>query len=156
MAAYFTSQAYDVPSRIIWPILTDFASWPRWFPRVSAIDHGSTVTIAAGSEIIALGTQPGVWTRWRIGEWREPTRLLCEHVESSAAFGEHVQAAYLQFDLADDPEGCTLEVEIGADGYGIVGDFFVGMTLGNEVRRLLPELVDAFSDYVVQRARVGT
>ena len=155
MAAYFTSQAYDVPSHLIWPILTDFASWPRWFPRVAAIDHDNGAKLDAGCEIIAIGDQPGVWTRWRIGEWREPSRLLCEHVDSSAGFGEHVQAAYLQFDLMDDAEGCTLEVEIGADGYGIVGDFFVGMTLGSEVRRLLPEIVDAFSDYVVLRAAPG-
>ena len=42
--------------------------------------------------------------------------------------------------------GCTVEVEIGADGHGIVGDFFVGMTLGSEVRRMLPRIIDAFSD----------
>jgi hypothetical protein len=66
-----------------------------------------------------------------------------------------VQAAYLQFELIDDPDGCTLEVEIGAEGYGLVGDFFVGVTLGSEVRRLLPELVDAFTDHVVARVSAG-
>ena len=66
-----------------------------------------------------------------------------------------VQAAYLQFDLADDAEGCVLEVEIGADGYGLVGDFFVGMTVGTTVRRMLPQLVDAFSDHVVARVSSG-
>ena len=63
----------------------------------------------------------------------------------------HVQAAYLQFNLDEDADGCILEVEIGADGYGLVGDFFVGVTVGTSVRRMLPELVDAFSDHVVAR-----
>jgi len=67
-----------------------------------------------------------------------------------------VQAAYLQFELVDDPDGCTVEVEIGADGHGIVGDFFVGMTLGSEVRRMLPRIIDAFSDYVVVRSAETT
>jgi hypothetical protein len=67
-----------------------------------------------------------------------------------------VQAAYLLFELIDDPEGCTLEVEVGADGYGLVGDFFVGVTLGAEVRRTLPRLVDAFSAYVVQRSAASS
>jgi len=154
MAAYYTSQAYDVPAGAIWPILTDFASWPRWFPRVAAVElDGPQASVGAG--IVAFGEEPDAWTRWRIGEWHVPARLVCEHVESSNGFGDHVQAAYLQFDLVDDAEGCVLEVEIGADGYGTVGDFFVSMTLGSEVRRMLPELVDAFSAYVVERAAAG-
>lgn len=155
MAAYYTAQAYDAPAHLIWPILTDFASWPHWFPRVSAIEFDDGARPAAGSELLARGDEPHIWTRWRIGEWREPSRLLCEHVESSAPMAGHVQAAYLQFELIDDPEGCTLEVELGADGYGLVGDFFVGFTLGSEVRRMLPQLVDAFSDYVVRRTAAG-
>jgi hypothetical protein len=154
MAAYYTSQAYDVPSRTIWPILTDFASWPRWFPRIAAVEL-SGAQPSAGAEIMAYGDAPDVWTRWRIDEWRVPARLVCEHLDSSNGFSGHVQAAHLRFDLVDDPEGCVLEVEIGADGYGMVGDFFVGMTLGNEVRRMLPKLVDAFSAYVIERAAAG-
>ena len=33
----------------------------------------------------------------------------------------------------------------------LAGDFFVGVTIGSEVRRMLPRLVDSFSDYVVLR-----
>jgi hypothetical protein len=150
MAAYYTSQGYDAPSAVIWPILTDFAAWPRWFPRISAVQVEG-VAPCAGSELVALGDEPDVWTRWRIGDWQPPRHLLCEHIESNAPMAGQVQAAYLRFELIDDPEGCTLEVEIGADGYGIVGDFFVGVTVGAEVRRMLPRLVDAFSAYVVAR-----
>jgi carbon monoxide dehydrogenase subunit G len=150
MAAYYTSQAYDAPSTLIWRILTDFARWPEWFPRVSAVELVDGAA-AAGAELFAEGETPDAWTRWRICEWTPPLRLVCDHIESNARAASHVQAAYLRFELADDDEGCTLEVEIGADGYGPVGDFFVGLTLGSEVRRLLPELVDAFSEYVVRR-----
>lgn len=155
MAAYYTSQAYDASSEVIWRILTDFAQWPAWFPSVSYVELSHAGAPAPGTEIIAFADGRDTWTRWRIGEWRTPHRLLCEHVESNASFSGQVQAAYLLFELIDDPEGCTLEVEIGADGYGVVGDFFVGVTLGAEVRRTLPRLVDAFSDYVVQRADSG-
>ncbi len=79
--------------------------------------------------------------------------LVCEHVESNWPVAGQVQAAYLQFELIEDAEGCTLEVEIGAEGYGVVGDFFVGVTVGSTVRRMLPRLVSAFSDHVVERVR---
>jgi hypothetical protein len=58
----------------------------------------------------------------------------------------------MQFELFDEPEGCTLEVEIGAESGNVVGDFFVGMTLGTGARRMLPQLISAFSAHVVQRA----
>lgn len=151
MAAYYTAQAYDAPAAVIWPILTDFASWPRWFPRVSRVDVAGG-RAQAGAALLALGDEPQVWTRWNIGDWRPPHHLRCEHVESNAPMAGQVQAAYLGFELIDDADGCTLEVEIGVDGYGMVGDFFVGVTLGQQVRRMLPELVDAFSDYVVARS----
>ncbi len=151
MAAYYTAQAYDAPATVIWPILTDFPSWPHWFPRVSAVhlEHGAPA--ARGARVLAVADDPDIWSRWEIVEWAEPRLLVCEHLESNAPATAHVQAAYLQFQLFDDPEGCTLEVEIGADGYGLVGDFFVGMTVGQNLRRILPELVDAFSAHVVQR-----
>ncbi|HEX5480340.1 MAG TPA: SRPBCC family protein [Dehalococcoidia bacterium] len=155
MAAYYTSQAYDAPSGVIWRILTDFAHWPAWFPAVSYVELSPAGAPRDGTEILAFADGRDTWTRWRIGDWRVPHRLLCEHVESNTGFSGQVQAAYLLFELTDDPEGCTLEVEIGADGYGIVGDFLVGVTLGAEVRRTLPRLVDAFSEYVVQRAAAG-
>ena len=47
--------------------------------------------------------------------------------------------------------GGELEVEIGAEGYGLVGDFFVGVTLGSEVKRILPQLIDAFTAHVIER-----
>ena len=74
-------------------------------------------------------------------------------MDSTAPFVGQVQAAYLQFEIIEDPEGCTLEVEIGAEGYGMVGDFFVGVTLGSEVRKLLPQLIDAFTAHVIERVR---
>jgi uncharacterized protein YndB with AHSA1/START domain len=151
MAAYYTSQAYDAPAALIWSILTDFPSWPRWFPRVSTVRLENGSSPQHGARLIAVGEDPGVWTRWQIVDWQAPTRLVCEHVDSNAPMTSQVQAAYLQFELFEEPEGCTLEVEIAAEGYGVVGDFFVGMTLGSGVRRLLPELVDAFSDHVVER-----
>jgi len=155
MAAYYTSQAYDAPSTLIWSILTDFATWPEWFPNVSAVQFEGGVAPAAGTRLVAVGDDLSVWTRWEIVEWRSPARLVVEHVDSNAPMVSQVQAAYLQFDLADDREGCTLEVEIGAEGFGILGDFFVGMTVGSSVRRLLPELVDSFSDHVVRRVADG-
>jgi hypothetical protein len=42
-------------------------------------------------------------------------------------------------------------VEIGAEGSGIVGDFFVGTSLGMGARRMLPRLMDAFTDHVIER-----
>ncbi len=150
MASYYTSQAYDAPSSYIWPILTDFPSWPQWFPNISAIEVNGGP--GGGTRLVAVGDADRVWTEWEITDWDAPHRLLCEHIESSASMIDQVQAAYLQFELVDDPEGCTLEVEIGADGRGLVADLFVGMTLGSEVRRLLPRLIEAFSDHVIARS----
>ena len=155
MAAYYTSQAYDAPAALIWSILTDFPSWPRWFPRVTTVSVEDAAVAGRGARLMAIGEEDGVWTRWQIVDWQEPLRLVCEHLGSNAPMTTQVQAAYLQFELVDDREGCTLEVEIGAEGYGVVGDFFVGMTLGPSVRRMLPELVDAFSDHVVERVTNG-
>lgn len=155
MTAYYTSQAYDAPAATIWSVLTDFPSWPRWFPRVSEVRLEDATAGGVGARIIAFAGDRDVWTRWQIVEWDAPARLVCEHLDSNAPMTSHVQAAYLQFELFDEPEGCTFEVEIGADGYGLVGDFFVGMTLGPEVRRMLPDLVDAFSDHVVERVSAG-
>jgi uncharacterized protein YndB with AHSA1/START domain len=151
MAAYFTSQEYDAPAALIWSILTDFDSWPRWFPNVTEIRFENGRAPALGARLTAQGQSASDWARWEIVEFRPPSRLVCEHVESTAPFVGQVQAAYLQFDLLDDANGSTLEVEIGAEGYGIVGDFFVGVTLGSEVRRILPQLVDAFTDHVIER-----
>ena len=152
MAAYYTEQAYDAPSATIWSFLTDFPSWPEWFPQVSAVHFEGAAEPSDGSQLLALGETPDVWTRWQIVEWTEPHVLACEHLESNSPVSPYVDAAYLRFELKDDEEGCTLEVEIGAEGRGIIGDFFLGMTLGSEVRRLLPRIVDAFSDYVIRTA----
>lgn len=151
MASYYTSQSYDAPPAIIWSILTDFPSWPRWFPNCSAIRIEEDGAAAAGARLVATTDDPSEWTRWLIAEWREPQLLVCEHLESTAPMSRQVRAAYLQFELLAEPDGCTLEVEIGAEGHGMVGDFFVSMTLGTGVRRLLPQLVDAFTDHVVER-----
>jgi hypothetical protein len=155
MAAYYTSQGYDAPAAVIWNILTDFQTWPRWFPNISSVDVEDGVTPARGTRLLATGADQGLWSRWEIVEWKVPARLVCEHLDSNTPFVGQVQAAYLQFEVIDEPEGCTLEVEIGADGYGLVGDFFVGVTIGSEVRRVLPRLVDAFTDHVIQRVRDG-
>ncbi len=155
MAAYFTSQAYDAPASLIWTILTDFASWPEWFPSVSQVQIEGDARPKRGTTLLATGERSDIWTRWQIAQWAVPARLVCEHLESQSPMSSQVQAAYLQFDLADDAEGCTLEVEIGADGYGAVGDFFVGVTIGAGVRRMLPRLVDSFSDHVVARVAAG-
>jgi hypothetical protein len=152
MTAYFTAQAYDAPASLIWSMLTDFASWPDWFPNVSSVDFVDGQKPSPGAQILALADDPSTWTRWQIVEWNEPTLLVCEHVDSNTAASSQIQAAYLQFEILDEPDGCTLEVEIGAEGYGMVGDFFVGMTLAPNARRMLPKLVDAFTDYVVRRA----
>jgi uncharacterized protein YndB with AHSA1/START domain len=153
MAAYYTSQAYDAPAATIWPILTDFRSWPNWFPNVAEIRIESDGGVAQGTRLLAVADEPGIWTRWEVVDSRAPRLLVCEHVESNAPMASQVQAAYLQFELIDDDDGCVLEVEIGAEGYGLVGDFFVGMGVGSGVRRILPQLVDAFSEHVVQRVR---
>jgi len=151
MAVYYTSRAYDAPADRIWPILTDFASWPRWFPNVSAVYFENGAHAGQGAELVAIGDRPDVWTRWQISEWSAPSLLICRHVDSNSPMAPMVTAAYLRFELADDAEGCTLEVEGGAEGAGFVGGFFLDMTLAPEVRRLLPQLIDAFSDHVVTR-----
>jgi uncharacterized protein YndB with AHSA1/START domain len=153
MAAYFTSQGYDAPAALIWPILTDFPSWPRWFPNVTAVRIEDAAPPGPGARLFAVGDDTGVWTRWQIIEWSEPALLVCEHIDSNAPASAQVQTAFLQFQLVDEPEGCTLEVEVRAEGYGIMGDFFVGVSLGAGVRRWLPRLVDAFTAYVIDRVR---
>jgi hypothetical protein len=105
-----------------------------------------------GAELHATGERDDEWTTWRISEWSPPSLLVCEYVDSNVPVSHGINAAYLQFELFDDPEGCTLEVEIGAEGNGVVGDFFVGMSLGLGARRILPQLVEAFSDHVVRQA----
>jgi hypothetical protein len=152
MASYFISQAYDAPSRFIWSVLTDFPSWPAWFPRMTQMRLSDGSQPGKGADLIAIGKQSEEWTRWTIVEWAEPSLLLCEYRDSNVPISHGVEAAYLQFELFDDPDGCTLEIEIGADGGNIVGDFFVGMTLGTGARRILPQLVDAFSAHVVRVA----
>lgn len=152
MASYYTSQGYDAPPDFIWSVLTDFPSWPEWFPRMSAMRVMDGGVPRRGAELMATGERSSEWTRWQITEWAEPALLVCEYVDSNLPISHGVQAAYLQFELFDDEEGCTLEVELGADGAGLMGDFFVGMTLGTGARRMLPQLVDAFSDHVVRRA----
>ncbi|MBI2724150.1 MAG: SRPBCC family protein [Chloroflexi bacterium] len=156
MAAYYVSQAYDAPAPFIWSVLTDFPSWPRWFPSVSDVRAERDGTVAVGSRILALGDDRRVWTRWEIVEYAAPTRFVCEHVDSNTPVSGQVQTAYLQFEIMPDPEGCTLEVEIGAQGYGIAGDFLVGMAFGSNARRMLPRLVDAFTGHVLERAAGGS
>lgn len=153
MASYYTSQGYDAPASFIWTVLTDFPSWPRWFPRMTRLDLANGAAPGPGVELVGLGETPDEWTRWQITRWSQDALLVCEHVESRVPISHGIEAAYLQFELFDDAEGCTLEVELGADGRGVVGDFFVGMTLGSGARRLLPQLVDAFSDHVVRVAQ---
>jgi hypothetical protein len=152
MAAYYTSQAYDAPARYVWDVLTDFPSWPAWFPQLGEMRVMNGGRAGHGVELLATDENGVDWTRWMISRWTEPNLLVCEYMDSNISASRGVQAAYLQFELADDAEGCTLEVELGAEGAGIVGDFFVGMTLGAGARRMLPQLVDAFSDHVVRRA----
>jgi hypothetical protein len=153
MAAYYTTQAYDAPPAVIWSILVDFGSWPRWFPNVSSVAVEGGADAARGAHLVAVGDDPAVWTRWQVVEIDAPLRLVCEHVDSNTPVSSQVQAAYLMFELIDEPEGCTLEVELGAEGYGMVGDFFVGVTMGPSVRRLLPQLIDAFTAHVIERVR---
>src|SRR5438128_2243512 len=104
MAAYYTAQAYDASAPVIWAILTDFSSWPRWFPNVSSIEIESGGGANAGTRLLALGADTDVWTRWEIAEYKPPTLLVCEHVDSNAPMSGQVQAAYLQFELIDEPE----------------------------------------------------
>jgi hypothetical protein len=80
---------------------------------------------------------------------------VCHYEGTNAALAGQVHAAYLQFGLLGEPEGCTLEVEIGAEGTGLMGDFLVGTALGISARRLLPQLVDAFTEHVIERVRNG-
>jgi hypothetical protein len=156
MPSFFARQEYDAPSAFIWPILTDFPSWPAWFPNMSQLRVLNGAKPSTGAELHATGAQDGEWSRWRIAKWSAPSLLVCEHVASNVPISAGVEGAYLQFELFDDPEGCTLEVEIGASDRGdIVGDFFVGMTLGTGARRMLPRLIDAFSRHVVERAAAG-
>ena len=155
VAAYYTSQEYDAPSAFIWTVLTDFVSWPEWFPNLREMRPDGEHPPRHGAHLIGYGTSPGEWTRWQISRWAEPHMLQCDHVESTISFSRGVQAAYLLFELTDDDEGCRLDVEIGAEGQGLIGEMFVGTTLSLGVRRWLPQLIDAFSDHVVRRAAAG-
>lgn len=150
MASYYATQAYDAPSSFIWSVLTDFPSWPAWFPNMTKMTLPNGAAAGEGTELTAMGDGVNDWSRWRIAKWQAPSLLLCEHLESTAPISRGIEAAYLQFALLDDPEGCTLEVEVGAESTNIFGDFFVGVTLGAGARRMLPQLVDAFSRHVVQ------
>ncbi len=113
---------------------------------------GNGAEPAVGVELLATGARAHEWSKWRIARCSAPSLLVCEHVESNVPVSAGVDGAYLQFELFDDPEGCTLEVEIGAETSNVFGDFFVGVTLGTGARRMLPQLIDAFSDHVVRRA----
>jgi hypothetical protein len=152
MAAYYTSQEYDASSAFIWAILTDFPSWPEWFPNLSEMQFGTEGPPRHGTRLIGVGESPDEWTEWEIVRWSAARELMCEHVESNLPLSRGVQAAYLFFELTDDDEGCRLDVEIGAEGQGLIGDLFVGTTLSIGARRLLPQLIDAFNDHVVRRA----
>jgi hypothetical protein len=151
MASYFTSQTYDVPSVLIWSVLTDFPTWPRWFPNMDTLQFEDGHAAGPGAELKAFADDNSRWSRWRIVDWRHAELLVCSFEGTNAPLGGSVQNAYLRFGLADDPEGCTLDVEIGAEGSGLVSDFFVGTTLGLGARRMLPKLVDAFTDHVIAR-----
>lgn len=151
MASYYATQAYDCAPSVIWRILTDFPSWPRWFPNMASLRYENGSAPGPGARLLALDRDEQRWARWRVGEWREPEQLVCHYEDTNAPLSGQVQAAYLQFGIIGEPEGCTLEVEIGAEGTGIVGDFLVGTTLGLSARRMLPRLVDAFTDHVIER-----
>lgn len=151
MASFYTTQPYDVPSRVIWPILTDFPAWPRWFPNMASLQFEDGQQPGPGATLMALADDERRWTRWRIIDWKDAELLLCEFHSTNTGISGQIQNAYLQFALLDDPEGCTLEVEIGAEGTGLVGDFILGTSLGIGARRMLPKLVDAFSDHVIER-----
>jgi hypothetical protein len=112
-------------------------------------EHGTAP--GPGAKLLAYDSDERRWSRWTVGEWLEAERLLCHYEGTNAPLAGQVQAAYLLFALLEEPEGCTLEVEIGAEGSGIVGDFLVGTTLGLSARRMLPRLVDAFTDHVIAR-----
>ena len=151
MAAFYASQAYDARAALIWSILTDFPTWPKWFPNMSTLQFEEGHVSGPGAQLLALANDQRRWTRWRISDWKEPELLVCHFDGTNAAFSGQVQAAYLQFGLLEEPEGCTLEVEVGAEGSGLVSDFLVGATLGMNARRTLPKLVDAFTDHVIER-----
>jgi hypothetical protein len=150
MPSYYATQAYDCRPAVIWNILTDFPSWPRWFPDMASLQYENGVESGPGAQLLALDTSQR-WARWRVAEWREPELLRCHFEGTNAPLAAQVNAASLQFGLFDEPEGCTLEVEIAAEGAGVIGDFFVGTTLGLSARRILPRLIDAFTDHVIDQ-----
>jgi hypothetical protein len=151
MASYYTSQAYDAPPDLIWGILTDFPSWPRWFPNMASLHFEDGHTPGPGAQLLALADDRKGWSRWRIVDWQETELLVCQFDSTNTAFSGQLQSAHLLFGLLDEPEGCTLDVEIRAEGYGLVSDFIVGTGLGLSARRMLPRLVDAFTDHVIER-----
>jgi hypothetical protein len=151
MPSYYATQAYDCSPAVIWDILTDFPSWPRWFPNMASLTFEGGTAAGPGARLLAYESDQSRWARWLVAEWREPEHLLCHYDGTNTPLAGQVQAAYLQFQIAGEPKGCTLDVEIGAEGTGLVGDFLVGTTLGLSARRLLPRLVDAFTDHVIDR-----
>jgi len=104
-----------------------------------------------GAELVAHAHDRDKWSKWRIVDWKDSERLTCAFGGTNSPLGGQVQNAYLKFGLLDEPEGSTLDVEIGAEGSGLISDFLVGTTLGLSARRMLPRLVDAFTDHVIER-----
>ena len=151
MASFFASQAYDAPAAVIWLVLTDFPSWPRWFPNMETLQLEDGHAPGPGAELVALADNQSRWSKWRIVDWRHAELLTCSFGGTNSPLGDQVQNAYLKFGLLDEPEGSTLDVEIGAEGTGVISDFLVGTTLGLSARRMLPKLVDAFTDHVIER-----
>jgi hypothetical protein len=155
MASFYATQAYDCAPSVIWEILTDFHSWPRWFPEMSSLRLEDGSAAGPGATLLAYDRDKQRWSRWRIAQWNAPEQLVCHYEDTNTPLAGQVQAAYLQFGLLDEPEGCTLEVELGAEGTGFVGDLLVGTALGLSARRILPQLVDAFTDHVIERVAEG-
>jgi len=151
MASFYTSQAYDASPGTIWSILTDFDSWPRWFPNMASLQFEDGHQPGPGAQLLALSDDRSRWSRWKIVQWQNMELLVCQFDGTNALLSGQVQSAHLEFGLLDEPEGCTLDIEIRAEGYGLVGDFLVGTGLGLSARRMLPRLVDAFTDHVIER-----
>ena len=64
-----TSAQIHTPAAVAWALLTDTRAWPRWGPRIRAVD-APTHFITAGTRG-RVQTAVGVWLPFEITHWEE-------------------------------------------------------------------------------------
>jgi hypothetical protein len=105
------SKELEAPVDMVWHLITDTRTWPRWGPSVLAVDSPERYIRAGLAGRIR--TPIGLWLPFTI-ETFEPYRYWDWRVGGLAATGHHVEA------IAKDRCRLDFTVPIWAFGYGIV------------------------------------